>query len=172
MKIFTLVLGELENNCYILIKDNKMLIIDPSTDTEEYEKYLNKYELEGILITHYHFDHIGGLDNLVKKTNIKPNDFKNIKTFQFETIKTPGHTSDSISFYFKEEKVLFSGDFIFKNTIGRMDLPTGDKNEMLKSLKNIENKIIEDVKIYPGHGPETTMYEEKYNFTNYYQYLL
>ena len=52
--------------------------------------------------------------------------------FIFETIYTPGHTDDSISIYFRDEKILFSGDFVFFHMIGRTDLPTGNYNKMVK----------------------------------------
>ena len=85
----------------------------------------------------------------------------------FEIIKTPGHTSDSVSYYFPEDKVLFAGDFLFLNSIGRTDLPTGNDMEMQKSLELI-SKYPDDIVVYPGHGETTTLGYEKENFKYYY----
>ena len=63
-------------------------------------------------------------------------------------------------FYFKKEKVMFTGDFIFKGTIGRTDLYGGNFKQMKESLKNIIT-YPDDIKIYPGHGPSSTLGAEK-----------
>ena len=73
-----------------------------------------------------------------------------IAGMQFQVIATPGHTNDSKTFYFPEEKVMFTGDFLFYNSIGRMDLPTGSQEDMQKSLEKISNYPL-TTKIYPGH---------------------
>ena len=85
-----------------------------------------------------------------------------IGEFKFKVIFNPGHTSDSISYLFDNN--LFCGDFIFKDSIGRWDLPTGNYNELLDSIDKIKkyNNLI----IYPGHGDSTLLEEEKKN--NYY----
>ena len=88
--------------------------------------------------------------------------------FKFRVIYTPGHSSDSVTFYFEKEKVMFTGDFIFKDNIGRCDLPTGSWSSMQKSLKKIK-EYSSDITIYPGHGDKTTLKEEnnnQYLFTN------
>lgn len=148
MKIKQLVVGELDENCYILEKDGKYLVIDPG---DEFIKIDNEIhgELEEILVTHNHFDHIGALKQLEDKYRVKANQYKN-KTFKYEVIATPGHTNDSKTFYFAAEKIMFTGDFLFYNSIGRMDLPTGSYEEMQKSLEKI-SKYPLDTKIYPGH---------------------
>lgn len=81
-------------------------------------------------------------------------------------VKTPGHTSDSVSYYFPEDKVLFAGDFLFLNSIGRTDLPTGNDMEMQKSLELI-SKYPDDIVVYPGHGEVTILGHEKSNFKYY-----
>lgn len=75
---------------------------------------------------------------------------------------TPGHTLGSMCFLFKESKLLFTGDTLFKGTIGRVDLPSSDENSMKKSIELIKN-IDGDYKIYPGHGQFTTLKIEKGN---------
>ena len=160
MNIKKIVVGQLEENCYILEKNNKCIIIDPGDEASKIVDNI-KYPVVGILITHCHFDHVGALQELKEKYNIKENNY-NIEGFKFEVINTPGHTNDSKTFYFKDENIMFVGDFIFKNGVGRMDLPTGSEKDMLDSL-NMIFKYPEDIIIYPGHGDCTTLKDEKNN---------
>lgn len=160
MNIKKVVVGPLEENCYILEKNNKCIIIDPG---DEFEKIISNItcEVVGILITHYHFDHIGALNQLKEKYNIVENNY-NIIDFNFDVILTPGHTSDSKTFYFKDDNVMFVGDFLFNNAIGRVDLPTGDMNEMINSLNKIFTYPLDTI-IYPGHGQSSLLGIEKSN---------
>lgn len=79
-----------------------------------------------------------------------------IKNFKLQVIATPGHTPGSVCFYFQKEKILFSGDTLFKNAIGRYDFSYSSKNQLIKSLKKIIS-LPEDVIVYPVHGEETTI---------------
>lgn len=165
MIVDTFVLGHLQTNTYLIKRDNKCLVVDPAYDFEFIKKQIGKLNLEGILITHYHFDHIGALDEVKKYYKVPIYDYKNIKnnsSFNFKIISNPGHTSDSVSFYFEEDKVMFVGDFLFKCSIGRTDLDTGNNFDMINSLKNII-KYNDDIIIYPGHGEKTTLGFEKEN---------
>ena len=173
MKIDRLVLKPLDNNCYILSSNGCALIVDPSSSENIIEKYLkdNSLELVGILVTHYHFDHIGAFNTIKEKYNCPVYDISNLKedintigSFSFKVIKTPGHKSDLVSYLF--DKNLFCGDFIFKGSIGRYDLPSGNFQEMQKSISQII-KYDQDIIIYPGHGPKTTLKEEINNLISY-----
>ena len=148
-------------NCYIVEKDDKCIIIDPGDEAEKIIKEIDK-KVVGILITHHHFDHVGALDEIKNKYKVDVNNFK-IDGFDFEVIKTPGHTSDSLTFYFKKDNIMFVGDFLFKNGIGRTDLPTGNDEDMIKSLKMIFNYPLETI-IYPGHGEPSKLIDEKDNY--------
>ncbi len=160
MNIKRVVVGTLEENCYIVEKDNKCIIIDPGDEANKIISNIS-CEVVGILITHYHFDHIGALEELKEKYNIQENNY-NIEGFDFEVIDTPGHTSDSKTYYFKNNNIMFVGDFLFKNGIGRMDLPTGSVYEMKKSLDKIFT-YPSNTFIYPGHGEISTLGEELLN---------
>lgn len=160
MKVKKVVVGELEENCYILENNNKCIIIDPGDEIDKIVENINCHVV-GILITHYHFDHIGALKSLKEKYNIQENNY-NIEDFDFEVIDTPGHTSDSKTYYFKGNNMMFVGDFIFNNGIGRMDLPTGNKEDMIKSIDKIYTYPLDTI-IYPGHGNSSTLREEKNN---------
>ena len=165
MIIDKVVVGSLEENCYIVTKSNKTIIIDPGADANKIIEIAKDKNVVGVLITHHHFDHIGALKNIEEYFNIKES--REIEGFNYEIIKTPGHTSDSVSYYFPEDKVLLAGDFLFLNSIGRTDLPTGNDMEMQKSLELI-SKYPDDIVVYPGHGETTTLGYEKENFKYYY----
>lgn len=167
MQIEKVVVGSLFTNCYILTKDNHVLIIDPGDEYNKIAESIGNKIIAGIIITHNHFDHIGALNKFDKKL---VHDYHNLNEgintigkFIFEVIYTPGHKEDSISIYFDSSKCIFVGDFIFKNTIGRTDLSGGSMNDMLNSIR--KTSIFDnDVIIYPGHGASTIFgYERKNN---------
>lgn len=166
LKIEKIIVGFLRTNCYILKKDNKCMIIDPGDESEKIKEACAGYEVEEILVTHHHFDHVLALEDLEKEYHTKHNQFLR-KTFQYEIIKTPGHTSDSLTFYFKDDKSMFTGDFLFYHTIGRCDLETSSIEDMKQSLEKIEN-YPDDITIYPGHGKSSILGEEKTLFDTYF----
>lgn len=157
------VVGPLEENCYILRKDNKVLVIDPGDEAGKIKEVIGNSTVVGVLITHNHFDHVGALSlfnkNIVYDFSNLEEKEHNIENFKFEVIYTPGHSSDSISYYFEEINSLFSGDFIFYENVGRCDLPTGNFNKMKESINKIKISP-KDITIYPGHGKETTLEHE------------
>lgn len=81
----------------------------------------------------------------------------------FEVIHTPGHTKGSCCYYSEEHQTLFSGDTIFMESVGRTDLPTGNERELIDSVRNRVLTLPSNVKIYPGHGPETNVAYEVAN---------
>lgn len=91
-----------------------------------------------------------------------------IGSMKCKVLETPGHTAGSICFYFEEEKLLFSGDTLFRETFGRTDFPTGSESDMHKSIDRLL-ALPEDVKVYPGHNDFTTIeHERRYNpFSRY-----
>lgn len=166
MEIDKLVVGSLFENTYIISKNNKFLIIDPGEDIDKIKKYIDGKEIACVLITHRHHDHIGAISLFDEKIiysydNLKEKEY-NIDGFKFQVIYTKGHSDDSISFYFKELNSLFCGDFIFFEDIGRCDLPTGDFNEMKKSICKVKKYPL-DMIIYPGHGESTSLKHEIQN---------
>ena len=165
MEIEKIVVGPLDTNCYLVTENERTIIIDPGDDAEKIIQACEGKHVVGILITHHHFDHITALKAIEDYFQVKES--LQVPDFNYEIIKTPGHTSDSLSYYFPKEKVLFSGDFIFYHTIGRTDLPSGSDADMQKSLELISH-YPDEIKIYPGHGSETTLGEEKKRFFIYY----
>lgn len=80
---------------------------------------------------------------------------------QFEVIHTPGHTPGGVCFYEPQEKVLLSGDTLFKGTIGNLSFPTSSERDIWPSLDKLA-RLPGDVKVYPGHGPSTTIGDESW----------
>ena len=83
--------------------------------------------------------------------------------YEFDCIFTPGHSPGSISFYNQENKLLISGDVLFRGSIGRSDLPMGDHETLISSIKEKLLPLGDEVKVYSGHGPSTTIGHEKLN---------
>lgn len=79
----------------------------------------------------------------------------------FETIFIPGHSAGSMAFYFPNENCIFTGDALFSGSIGRTDLPGGDYNTLIESIKSRLLTLPDNTVVYPGHGPATTIGEEK-----------
>lgn len=79
--------------------------------------------------------------------------------FGFRVLHTPGHTPGSVCLYREEEKVLFSGDTLFRAGFGRTDLAGGSMHQLLSSLRTLL-ALPRDIKVYPGHGESTTIDEE------------
>lgn len=79
-------------------------------------------------------------------------------------LHTPGHTPGGAVFYCEEEKAAFSGDTLFRMSIGRTDFERGSYEQMIDSLHNVMKQLPSDTVVYPGHGPETTIADEvRYN---------
>lgn len=169
MKIEKIVVGFLRTNCYLLVKGNDCLVVDPGSDFDVIRENIGSLNVIGILITHHHVDHIGALEEMINTYNVPVFDYKSgtgsktVGTFAFDIIENKGHTDDAVTFYFKDENVMFVGDFIFKGTIGRTDLPTGSDNDMRESLK-LRKEYDGNIKLYPGHGMDTVLsYELEHN---------
>lgn len=156
------------------------IIIDPGMYGEKEEKrvldYLQEQQLTpvAILITHYHPDHICGLEcmrthfpNLSiidwNTQAMQPDGRFELSTFRFQRISTPGHKEDAVCFYFADEQIIFTGDTLFQESIGRTDLPGGDMTALMHSLNRLK-ELPEDTHVYPGHGYQTTiLHEKQYN---------
>ena len=160
MDIKVLVVGALQENCYVCSIGNNAFIVDPGDEADKIiDACMGKNVVE-IIVTHHHFDHVGALEefdpNLVYKYDNLEEGEHTIGPFNFEVIYTPGHTKDSVSYYFKEDNILFDGDFVFCLGIGRCDLDDGDYKEMMRSIEKIK-KYPKDMIICPGHGNHTTL---------------
>lgn len=161
-------------------KPQACLIIDPGMYGEKEENRVldflrdNHLTPAAILITHTHLDHICGLDVI---ENAYPNTPKygynynhaeentpiTLARLTFRIIYTPGHKEDSICFYFEEDGILFSGDTLFQESVGRTDLEGGSLPILSASLAKL-TQLPDETIVYPGHGYTTTIsHEKQYN---------
>lgn len=203
LKIGRMVMGPVQTNCYFVYdSDNKKAVVFdvPCDGVYIYETLKkNGIEVAGICLTHGHFDHIMGANELrgaasVKiyayeeeqdvcenthnnctdqigrlytvKCNkyLKDDEEVDIEGIKFKVIATPGHTKGSCCYYFEDDKILISGDTLFCGSIGRSDLPTGSEATLIRSLNARLMCLPDDVKVYPGHGDETTIgFERNHN---------
>ena len=159
-----------DNYSYLLHDEisNIVAIVDPS-EFIACDKSIDKNykKLDFILNTHHHYDHVGGNEDLKKKYNstvlgfendknripvidkfLKDNQEFKIGTLNFTTIFIPGHTKGHIAFYFKREKVLFTGDTLFSLGCGRVF--EGTYKQMFQSLNKLKN-LPGETKVYCGH---------------------
>lgn len=185
MNINTIVVGAYRENCYIIENNKECIVVDPGDESSKIIDYIecNKLKLNAVLITHAHFDHIGALSDLIEKYNcdVYYHNVNNeiyytklidvfekeytVDSFKFKVIYTPGHRNDSVTYYFYDNNIMFTGDFLFKDSIGRMDLEYANEEDMKKSIELIK-KYDDTIIIYPGHGEKTILGYEKVN--NYY----
>ncbi len=86
-----------------------------------------------------------------------------IAGISIKTINTPGHTKGSMCYFIKDNNILFSGDMLFRESVGRTDFPTGNDRQIIDSLNNKLMKMDDCIKVYPGHGPDTTIGYERQN---------
>ncbi len=193
MQIKVKAMGDYQTNCYIVSIDNKEIIIDPGVDALEWIKQ-NVSNPIALLNTHGHFDHIWS-NQIVKDTfdiklyTPKDDDFmlhidpfgmgmpssqadilvNPDEEFEIQNIKIkfhhfPGHTPGCSMIQIQD--CLFSGDFLFKGTIGRFDFPYSDAKQMKQSLKKILNWK-DDFIVYPGHGGKTSLQNEFINLQSW-----
>ena len=200
MIIKTFVAGFLENNMYLVLDETskKGVLVDATENLPEISEAAKGYDIEYIFLTHGHFDHILGLNDLKKTLNaksvinhndlvisdnineftrmfnqpdsippkyelyVKDGDEIRVGNLKFKVITTPGHTEGGVCYLIDDK--LFSGDTLFRGSVGRTDLFGGDFKKLSDSIKNKLFKLDSKIKVYPGHGPETTIgYEKQYN---------
>lgn len=188
LKIDQLTLGAYQTNCYIIrdASSQTCAVIDPGYSPELVLRHVEALGLtvEAILLTHGHFDHVGGVKALASETDCgvylcaedlsmppmmtsgplyytrtyAEGNVLNIAGLTIRVLHTPGHTPGSVCL--AVEDALFSGDTLFEGSCGRTDLPGGSWAAILQSLKRLAQLPI-DYHVYPGHGSDTTLSQEK-----------
>ena len=94
----------------------------------------------------------------------EPDEIIRFGQHELKILKTPGHTPGGVVFYCEEEKVVFSGDTLFRMSVGRTDFKGGSYEALMNSLRNVMAKLPADTVVYSGHGPKTLIGEEmRYN---------
>ena len=187
MQIYTLCLGQLETNCYLVADgDGIAAVIDPgdAPDTILEAARTHGLQIQAILLTHGHFDHVGGVRGLAEALrcpvwiheneltlpthltagtlyytdNYTDGDTVTVGKLTFTVLHTPGHTPGSVCL--RCENTLFSGDTLFAGACGRTDLPGGSRAQMVESLARLA-AIPENLTVLPGHGEATTLSRER-----------
>ncbi len=172
MQIKRISVGILQTNCYLLISNKEIGIVDPGAEIQRIIREIEELggEPKYIINTHYHLDHTGGVKELQKKTKAKilihkeEKDFIDFEPDQFlkegdkikigdsvlNVIHTPGHTKGSICLL--GEGFILTGDTLFKEGCGRTDLKGGSEKDLLASLERLRSILKPGMVVYPGHG--------------------
>ena len=100
-------------------------------------------------------------EDIKADSRVDDNDILHIGDIKCKVIHTPGHTAGGSSLYFEEERLVFTGDTLFKGTWGRTDLPTSDFNKIMQSICNKLLVLPDDTIVYPGHGETTRIRDEE-----------
>ena len=191
INIKALALGAYQTNCYLVWDETSdtCVVIDPGYEPETVLNEVNRLgkTIEAVLLTHGHFDHVGGVRTIAAETDCAvylcdadlsmppqmtagslyythiygEGDFVDAAGLSFKVLHTPGHTPGSVCLMC--ENVIFSGDTLFWGSCGRTDLPGGSWSTIRLSLKRLAD-LPGDYKVYPGHGDATMLsFERKMN---------
>ena len=190
MLIKTIPVGHLETNCYVVTDEASLCcaVIDPGDESNTILDYLedNRLRCLAVILTHGHYDHVGAAAVVAEETGatvymhraddtrgedphrpfvLPPNgkyvdegDAVELPGLRFEVLATPGHTPGGITLRCGE--ALFTGDTLFRGSCGRTDLPGGDMDEELMSLKKL-CALPGDYEVYPGHMDSSTLERER-----------
>jgi glyoxylase-like metal-dependent hydrolase (beta-lactamase superfamily II) len=184
----SIVLTDYQSNCYLLESGGRALLIDPGEPGEALRTLINGLHIEWIINTHAHPDHIGGDFFMAQVTGapilihqadlelfqhmvgarhalpllkfITEGQTITVGDVRLDVLHTPGHSPGSVTLRWEAEKSLFTGDLLFAGSIGRTDFPGGSDTEMRQSLRRVA-MLPEDWRLYPGHGPETSLERER-----------
>lgn len=188
VKVHLLTLGAYQTNCYIFHEENSKTccVVDPGYEPEAIVNKLQELglTLEAILLTHGHFDHVGGVRQLAADTDcdvylcgedlVLPPQLTagplyythtyaegavlHLAGLDIAVLSTPGHTPGSVCLL--TEDVLFSGDTLFAGSCGRTDLPGGSWTDMQASLGKLQT-LEANLWVLPGHGESSTLADEQ-----------
>ena len=194
------VVGQVQTNCFFFYnkKSGEGIVVDPGDEPEKILRYVREKSLkiQGILLTHGHFDHIMAVKALKKEWKVpvyasreertvlenpqinlsvqmsKPislsadyylEDGEELELLgeKVKCILTPGHTCGGMCYYFPRQGVLFSGDTLFQESVGRTDFPTGSMGTLIRSVREKLLVLAPATKVCPGHGMMTSIENEK-----------
>lgn len=204
LNVTKFVIGEIETNTYVLESDGVFAVIDPADENAKLLDFLKGKNVKYVLLTHGHFDHISGVNSVVRATGanvcvhsldgemlldgnksyynshfggiqepikadilLSDGDELELGNTKIRVMHTKGHTNGSVCYILENERIIFSGDTLFRLSAGRTDLAginpvLAGRNE-LESLKRLA-QLSGDYTVYPGHGEETSLqFEREHN---------
>ncbi|MBU2549774.1 MAG: MBL fold metallo-hydrolase [Proteobacteria bacterium] len=176
--------GPLMVNCFILGDEasGEAVVIDPGGNVPDIVSIIEEHGLglTAIINTHGHWDHTGGNADLKRAAGgrilihqaeeargFKPDGYLRegeavvFGPHRLEILETPGHSPGGISLYFREVDAVFVGDLLFAGSIGRTDLPGGSFEVLVRSVRDKIYPLGDETRVLPGHGPMTSVGQEK-----------
>ncbi len=197
LEVIGTTVGPVAENSYLVFAEEtgKALLIDPGDEPERLMQPLaeRELELEAILLTHCHFDHIGAVAPVAKATGapvycplievpiladvmayipwpeigpyesydadhtVEGGEHLSLAGMEIDVLFTPGHSPGHVSYSIPEAGLLFSGDVLFQGSVGRVDLPGGDWDTLLESIRMLITTLPEETRVLPGHMGVTTL---------------
>ncbi len=124
---------------------------------------IHRYDAEGLYNPEINLrEHVGLTpEHLEADSRVDDADLIHLGDLEFKVLHTPGHTAGGSSLYCKKERLVFSGDTLFKGTWGRTDLPTSSFVDIINSIENKLLILPDDTIVYPGHGQPTRIRDEE-----------
>jgi hydroxyacylglutathione hydrolase len=193
--------GPVAENSYIIRRDgsDRALIVDPGDEPDKLLGAIDALgvQLDGILLTHTHFDHVGAVAPVARATGaevwvpereafvladimsfvpwpgfgpfesydaehtLAGGERLELAGFEIDVLFTPGHSPGHVTFSIPDEQAIFSGDVLFKQSIGRTDLPGGDHATLLESIRGLVDSLPGETAVHPGHMGTTTLAAEQ-----------
>jgi len=193
--------GPIQENCFLFRRDgsDRALIVDPGEEAGRLLAAIDELgvKLDGILLTHTHFDHVGAVAPIARATGAevwvpeieKPvladidsyvpwpefgpfeswdaehtltgGERLELAGFEIDVLFTPGHSPGHMTFHVPDEQAVFSGDVLFQGSVGRTDLPGGDPQVLMETLKTLAATLPDETTVHPGHMGITTIGAER-----------
>ncbi|MGH2965193.1 MAG: MBL fold metallo-hydrolase [Solirubrobacterales bacterium] len=201
MDVRSFTVGPVSENCYLAFLDgaDRGVIVDPGDEPERILAAVEALgiDVDAILLTHCHFDHIGAVAPVAKATRapvycpeievplltdimsyvpwpgfgpfesydpehtVTGGEHLSLAGLEIDVLFTPGHSPGHVTYAIPDEEALFSGDVLFKGSVGRVDLPGGDWDTLLESIRGLVEGYPEETVVHPGHMAVTTLGAER-----------
>ena len=199
MEVHDFAVGPLQANAYLVRAEgsDRAVLVDPGDEAEKLLEAIDSLgvELDGILLTHTHFDHVGAVAPVARATGaevwvpeaeaealadinryvwegfgpyesweaehtLRGGERLELAGVEIDVIFTPGHSPGHVTFSIPAQRTILSGDVLFRLSVGRADLPGGDWDTLLASIRHLVDALPEETTVLPGHMGATTLGDE------------